>query len=398
MAAEVIPVLKIEYLPIKAIAPYKRNARTHSEVQVGQIAASITEFGFTNPILIDEDNGLIAGHGRLLAAIKLGMAELPAVRLGGLSEAQRRALVIADNKLAMNAGWDLDLLKGELVDLDLAGFDLSLIGFSDLELGALLADKTAGLTDPDDVPDVAEPVSVLGDVWVLGNHRLVCGDCTDIGVVESACGGTKAHICVTDPPYGVGFDYNAHKDTKENLVGLIDGFVPIMRSMCQTVLITPGNSNQRRYPEPDWTLCWFCSAGVGRGPWGFTCWQPILAYGKDPFLKMGKGSRPDGFESNEGKPKNVNHSCPKPVGVWQWIMDRADPTGCATFIDPFMGSGTTIIVSEMTGRSARGIELDPVYVDVAVRRWQAFTGKDAVLEATGEKFSEVESCRTKKAA
>ncbi|MES0386050.1 MAG: DNA methyltransferase, partial [Hyphomicrobium sp.] len=195
------------------------------------------------------------------------------------------------------------------------------------------------------------------------------------------------HICITDPPYGVEFEYNDHKDTRENLRALVDGFVPIVRDLCQTVLITPGNSNQRLYPEPDWTLCWFCSAGVGRGPWGFTCWQPVLAYGKDPFLKMGKGSRPDSYASNEGKPANVKHTCPKPVGVWRWFMDRADPTECATFFDPFGGSGTTMICAEMSGRRSVLIEKDPCYVDVIVQRWQNFTGEQATLD--GKTFDEV---------
>lgn len=382
--------IKIERRKIGDLIPFARNSRTHSDEQVAQIAASIREFGWTNPILVDGSNGIIAGHGRLLAARKLSMADVPVIVLDHLDDAQKRALVIADNKLALNAGWDAELLASEIAGLGEDGFDISLLGFNDDELAAMLAEKTEGLTDPDDIPEVpTDPVSVLGDVWVMGKHRIVCGDSTDADTVAKCLNGADAHICATDPPYGVGFSYNSYDDTVSALENLISGFVPLMRSLCRTVLITPGNKNQWLYPRPDWTLCWFSSAGVGSGPWGFCCWQPVLAYGKDPYLKMGKGSRPDAFESNEGKPKDVSHTCPKPVGVWKWVMDRADPTECANFIDPFGGSGTTLIVAQMTGRTAFLIELDPAYVDVAVKRWQEFTGLEAVHEATGKTFAEM---------
>lgn len=384
------PADKVERIAIDKLVPYARNARTHSDEQVAQIAASMREWGWTNPVLIDEDGGIIAGHGRVLAARKLGFDEAPCLTATGWSDAKKRAYVLADNKLAMNAGWDDDLLRTELQELTALDFDMPLIGFDDAELDALLTIKTEGLTDPDEAPEPpVNPVTVTGDTWILGKHRLRCGDSTSADDVGALIGNNDVHICITDPPYGVGFDYNSHKDTKENLVQIIEGFFPLARAMCQTVLITPGNSNQRLYPDPDWTLCWFCSAGVGQGPWGFTCWQPILAYGKDPYLKIGKGSRPDGFESNEGKPKDIKHTCPKPVGVWRWLMDRADPSECATFYEPFSGSGTTLITAHMSGRKSLSMELDPAYVDVAVKRWQEFTGEKATLESTGQTFEEV---------
>ena len=183
---ETFATINVVYVKTADLVPYIANSRTHSDEQVAQIAASIKEFGFTNPILTDGDNGIIAGHGRLMAARKLGLEQVPTIALAGLTSAQKRAYVIADNKLAMNAGWDAVLLSSEIAGLGEDGFDLSLLGFSDRELAGLLVDKTEGLTDEDAVPEVPEaPKTVLGDVWVLGNHRLMCGDSTSIDAVES---------------------------------------------------------------------------------------------------------------------------------------------------------------------------------------------------------------------
>jgi len=189
------------------LIPYVGNARTHSDAQVAQVAASIREFGFTNPILVDCENGVIAGHGRLLAARKLGMDFVPVIELSHLTPAQKRAYVLADNKLALNAGWDTELLRLELGALQEVGFDLDLVGFDAAELDALFAVPTAGRTDPDDVPDMPEnPVTRLGDIWLLGRHRLICGDATDAAVVEAVLDGVRPHLMTTDPPYGVDYD------------------------------------------------------------------------------------------------------------------------------------------------------------------------------------------------
>jgi ParB-like chromosome segregation protein Spo0J len=199
-------MLEVKYLPTGSLAPYERNARTHSPEQIKHIAASIKEFGFTNPLLIDENRGIIAGHGRLAAALTLGFTEVPTIELCGLSPTQRQAYVLADNQLALNAGWDMDLLSNELADLQAQGFDLGLTGFSDID--ALLAGRgTAGLTDPDAVPEPgARAVATLGDVWLLGGHRLVCGDSTDAAAVGACLGQERPHLMVTDPPYGVEYD------------------------------------------------------------------------------------------------------------------------------------------------------------------------------------------------
>lgn len=199
---------QIEWRDVKELLPYARNSRTHSDAQVAQIAASIKEFGWTNPVLVDAEGVIIAGHGRVMAARKLGEKRVPVIELGHLTEAQKRAYVIADNQLALNAGWDAEMLKVEVADLAGMDFDLSLLGFDDKVLAGLLVEETEGLTDPDEVPEVpADPVSVLGDVWVLGRHRLVCGSSTEADTVARLLGPVKPHLMVTDPPYGV--EYSA---------------------------------------------------------------------------------------------------------------------------------------------------------------------------------------------
>ena len=211
------PADSVERRPVAKLVPYARNARTHSPEQVDQIAASIREWGWTVPVLLDEQDGIIAGHGRVLAAKKLGLADVPCMVARGWSEAQRRAYILADNKLTLNAEWDSELLKIELGDLQGLNFDLALTGFSLGELGDIMADRTAGLTDPDEAPEPpAEPATVLGDVWLLGKHRLVCGDSTTVESVDKALNGVKPHLMVTDPPYGVDYDPNWRNEAARN--------------------------------------------------------------------------------------------------------------------------------------------------------------------------------------
>jgi hypothetical protein len=206
----------IKEIEVEQLIPYSNNARTHSDDQVAQIAASIKEFGFTNPVLVDGDNGIIAGHGRVQAARKLQLKSVPTIDLSYLTPVQRKAYILADNKLSLNAGWDVELLQGELAGLDALEFDLSLTGFSDSELAGFL-DTNEGLTDPDDVPDVPdEPTACLGDVWILGRHRLVCGDSTDADVVAKCLNGVEPHLMVTDPPYGVEYDASWRADAGVN--------------------------------------------------------------------------------------------------------------------------------------------------------------------------------------
>ena len=401
------------------MVPYARNARTHSEDQINQISASIREFGFTNPILIDDENGVIAGHGRLQAAIKLGMAQLPCIRLSGLSEAKKRALVLADNKLALNAGWDPAALRLELTDLSIAGFDLSLTGFSDLELQAILADKTDGLTDPDDVPDIAEPVSVLGDVWIMGKHRLVCGDCTDAGVVAKALNGVEPHLMVTDPPYGVEYDpewrnradiangkpygdravgvvHNDYKSDWRDAWALFPGAVAYVwhggrrAAEVQTSLEVAGFEIRCQII---WAKDNF-AISLGHYHWQHEpCWYAVKGNGH----WSGSRSQTTLWKIPKPQKSDTGHSTQKPIECMKRPIENNSSPGQAVY-EPFSGSGTTIIAAEMTGRCCHAIELSPQYVDVAVRRWQAFTGKESVLDGDGRTFNELEKCRTKIAA
>lgn len=397
----------MKIVQVDEIAPYNRNARAHSAAQITQIVASIQQFGFTNPVLIDEHNGLIAGHGRLAAAQQLRMPQLPAIVLAGLSDAQKAALRIADNKLALNATWDDDLLRTELADLRDLGFDLSLTGFGEEELGALFADANAGLTDPDDVPEPpAEPVSQLGDVWLLGRHRLVCGDATSEVDVSLALAGVRPHLMVTDPPYGVDYD-PAWRNARDRARGM-------------SIAIAQGkveNDNQA-----DWAAAWALFPGevayvwhsglycavvgeslrankfelrsqiiwakhgfvIGRGHYHGQhepCWYAVRGNGhwtgdraQSTLWKI------DGWTFGAAKRQETDaatgHGTQKPVECMRRPIENNSSPGQAVY-DPFVGSGTTIIAAEMTGRTCHAIEISPTYCDVAILRWQAFTGQTA---------------------
>jgi len=386
--------------PVSDLIPFARNSRTHSDAQIAQIAASIREFGWTNPLLIDEGGGIIAGHGRLLAARKLGLVDVPCVILDGLTDAQKRALVIADNKLALNAGWDAELLSSEIAGLGEDGFDLSLLGFNEEELAALLVDKTEGLTDPDDIPVApAEPVTVPGDVWLLGKHRLVCGDSTDPLVVEKV-GGSGCVMILSDPPYGLGYEYAEHDDTDNdaNAQLVADAFLLGPNPKCWT----PGLNNLARDISRfgrSRVIVWakgFAAAGNGLG--GASTWEPILTVGHTPERKL----RNDVLEIKtdrlvvDGKSLRELHSCPKPVALYQALSEAlTKPNQC--IYEPFSGSGTTIIACEKSGRECRAVEITPAYVDVAVIRWQEFTGQQAKHE-DGRLFDDMRAKRNQKVA
>ena len=390
---------------VSDLVPYARNARTHSDEQVAQIAASIKEFGFINPVITDGDNGIIAGHGRVLAARKLGMEEVPTIEVSSLTDAQRQAYIIADNKLALNAGWDSELLRVELTELGGNGFDLDLLGFNADELTALMADKTAGLTDPDDVPDTPDdPVSVLGDVWLLGKHRLVCGDSTDADTVAKALNGVEPHLMVTDPPYGVSYDANWRNEADRangkpygaRAIGVVENddradwseayslfpgdvaYVWHAGNMAHTVaesLITCGLDIRAQII---WAKNQFV---IGRGdyhPQHEPCWYAVRKTKPGHY----DGGRKQSTIWNIDKPRKseTGHSTQKPVECMKRPIDNNSSPGQAVY-EPFSGSGTTIIAGEMTGRSIHAIELNPAYVDVAIKRWQDFTGQDATLES-----------------
>ena len=381
--------------------PLCRNARTHSDEQVAQIAASIREFGFTNPILTDGDNGVIAGHGRLLAARKLGMKTVPVIELAGMSEAQKRAYILADNKLAENAGWDRELLGLELGDLGSLGFDLSLTGFGEDEIARLANLGGPGLTDPDDVPEVEEQaVSRPGDVWLLGKHRLVCGDSTDHTDVGACLAGVKPHLMVTDPPFGVNYD-------------------PAWRERLGIDAGTLATGKVLNDDRADWREAWALFPGDVAYVWhaalqsrpviesleaaGFVVRAQIiwdktrLVIGRGDYhwqhepavyaVRKGKTGHWEGGRSQTTvwqiphRRNDSGHGTEKPVECMKRPIENNSSPGQAVY-EPFCGSGTTIIAAEMTGRSCHAIELNPAYVDVAIRRWQAFTGDGRCWQAT----------------
>jgi hypothetical protein len=402
--------LRVEYRPLENLIPYAHNARTHSDAQVAQIAASIKEFGWTNPVLVDGDNGVIAGHGRLLASRKLGIVDVPVIELAGLSEAAKRAYILADNKLALNAGCDEAMLGLEIGDLSQLGVDLTLAGFSDRELQALAAGQHTGLTDPDETPESpTEPIAALGDVWILGRHRLICGDCTDPAIVEKLLGDVEPHLMMTDPPYGVSYD-----PQWRNRVRGADGTRVGALAIGEVL-----NDDQA-----DWRQAWALFPGDVAYVWhaalhtsavsssleaaGFAIraqiiWDKMrLVIGRGDYLAartplVCSQERQTGHWAGDRKQTTVwGISSKVPNGprhaeagrMHEATDDNNSSPGQAVY-EPFSGSGTTIIAAEMTGRACYAVELAPTYVDVAVQCWQAFTGDQVRLASTDQLFEHV---------
>ena len=393
---------EISLRQVAALVPYARNSRTHSDAQVAQIAASIREFGWTNPVLIDGADGIIAGHGRLLAARKLGLTEVPCIVLDHLSETQKRALIIADNKLALNAGWDSEMLGLELQELAAEDFDMGLVGFTDDELAALLAEKTEGLTDPDETPEPpADPVSVLGDVWVLGKHRIVCGDSTDADTVAKCLNGVTPHLMVTDPPYGVEYDASWRQDRGVNKAGPGAATGKVLNDdradWSEAWALFPGDvayvwhaglhaaSVAQSLASCDLIvrtqIIWNKSSMLlGRGDYHWKhepCWYAVRKGRVGHYV--GGRKQTTVWDIEKPRKSETGHSTQKPVECMKRPIENNSSAGQAVY-EPFSGSGTTIIAGEMTGRSIHAIELNPAYVDVAVIRWQEFTGEKAVHE------------------
>ncbi|MEY4241374.1 MAG: hypothetical protein RJA14_1070 [Pseudomonadota bacterium] len=439
--------IQVEHRRVEDLIPYARNSRTHSDAQVAQIAASIREFGWTNPVLIDGEGGLIAGHGRLLAARKLGLAEVPCIALGHLSETQKRALIIADNKLALNAGWDDAMLALEIGELAESGFDVGLMGFSDAEIAALSADQTEGLTHPDEAPDVpAVPLSVMGDVWILGGHRLIVGDSTIHTDVERAMGGVMADCLWTDPPYNVNYEGSAGKIKNDNMKdGAFREFLGQAFTSAFTVM-KPGAPAYVAHADTEglnfrgaFSACGFKISGcliwrknsmvLGRSDYQWQHepvlygWKPgaahrwyggrknttILELGGDLVTDNGDGTltlrlgtesavisgdaltlhRVEPSVFSVEKPKRSSaHPTMKPVDLITRMLRNSTREGDVV-LDLFGGSGSTLIACEMLGRFCRIVEFDPKFADVIVTRWQDFTGRDAVHE-DGRKFKDLD--------
>jgi DNA modification methylase len=409
----ILNMLNVEYRKVEALIPYARNPRTHTEAQVAKIAASIVEYGWTNPVLVDGDNGIIAGHGRLAAARKLGVDEVPVIELAHLSPAQKRAYVIADNRLALDAGWDEEMLALEMADLTDAGYDLALTGFDPDELAELMAGQEPdgyGQTDDDVVPEVAEEaVSKPGDIWIMGNHRVLCGDSTVADSYQVLLKDEQADMVFTDPPYNVNYA-NSAKDKmrgkdrailNDNLgAGFYDFLLAALKpaiERCRGAIYVAMSSS-----ELDTLQSAFRAGG---GHWStFIIWakntftlgradyqrqyEPILYGWPEGAQRHWCGDRDQGDVWNIKKPqKNDLHPTMKPVELVERAIRNSSTRGNVV-LDPFGGSGTTLIAAEKSGRNARLIELDPKYADVIVRRWQDWTGKQATREADGVAFNQ----------
>jgi DNA modification methylase len=377
--------VKIIKKKVTELIPYVNNSRTHSDEQVAQIAASIKEFGWTNPILVDGTNGIIAGHGRLLAARKLGHKEVPTIELSDLTETQKKAYIIADNRLALNAGWDNEMLTIELNDLLADGFALEMLGFDPKELNALLEPEVIeGLTDEDAVPDVPdEPTTKLGDIYQLGKHRLMCGDSTSLSDVDTLMDGNKVDMVFTDPPYNVGFNGRSgkHEVIKNDNLSVND-FENFISEVCNTIKVID--------PKVYYIWCNWNFYGVLQGKLDYkTC----IVWAKNVF-GMGNGYRHqhefclfngkiDEEIKNESdlwsikKDTKYVHPTQKPVALS--VRAFGNHVKLLNVLDLFGGSGSTLIGAEQTGRTAYLMELDPKYCDVIVKRWENFTGKKAVF-------------------
>jgi site-specific DNA-methyltransferase (adenine-specific) len=404
----------IKTVSVADLIPYARNSRTHSEEQVTQIAASIKEFGFLNPVIIDGEKGIIAGHGRVMAAKKLGMTELPAVEASHLTDAQRRAYIIADNKLALNAGWDDEMLRVEFAELTEAGFDLDLTGFSLDEIGALQIEEIPpGLTDEDAVPDVpVTPVTGEGDVWLLGRHRLMCGDSTSIDALEQLCGGQAVDMWLTDPPYNVAYEGKTKEalTIKNDKMGddsfrqfLRDSYVAADAVMKSGAVFYIWHADLEGYNfrgaafDAGWKirqcLIWEKQTLVmGRQDYHWKH-EPCLYGWKDGAGHLWAADRKQTTILKFDRPsRNAEHPTMKPVALFEYQMLN-NTKGGDIILDSFGGSGTTMLAAEKNGRVSRLMELDPKYCDVIIKRWQDFTGKTATLEATGETFEVLSNVR-----
>jgi DNA modification methylase len=389
--------MKIQEVAVNKLIPYAKNSRTHSPEQVGQIAASIKEFGFRNPILVD-GVGIIAGHGRLMAAQKLGLDQVPTIDCSDMTESQKKAYIIADNKLALNAGWDNAMLTIEMQELEDEGFDLTLLGFDDKELNALLQPEIVeGLTDEDAVPDVpVEPKTKLGDIYILGNHRLMCGDSTSIDAVEKLVADTTIDLCYTDPPYGINESGNrvgrgnlgnadskimakgvVYKDFKDDTIDYAVEAYQIVEGVLQVKRQVWWGANYYCHALPQ-SNNWFVwdkrtedkyknTNSDAEMAWVKSEWSSVRIF-RHLWMGLVKGS-----EHGQARV----HPTQKPVALAEWSFDYFK--NVSTVLDLFGGSGSTLIACEKTNRHCLMMEFEPHYCDVIVKRWEDFTGKQAVL-------------------
>jgi DNA modification methylase len=408
------PANRIECWPLDRLIPYANNPRSHSEVDIDKVAASILKWGWTMPLLVDEEGGLICGHARLGAAAKLGLTSIPVIVARGWSEEEKRAYRLADNQLAARASWDPEQLGNELRELQFTGFDLDLIGFDPDQLETLLAGLGSnGLTDPDSVPEIPKhPVTRPGDVWLLGPHRVGCGDSTSAADVAQVLAGAEPHLMVADPPYGVGYDPSWRARRGLGSGNLARGRVlnDDRADWREAYALFPGDvayvwhgALQGDVVAADLAACGLHLRAqlvwakqhftLSRGDYHWkheTCWYAVRE-GK-PSHWQGDRTQTTVWEipnnnpfGNREREQSWGHGTQKPVECMRRPIENNSGPGGAVY-DPFLGSGTTLIAAEITGRICYGVELNPAYVDVVLRRWQDFTGHAARHQTTGQLF------------
>jgi DNA modification methylase len=410
------PADQVERWPIEQLNPYANNPRVHTDVDVKKLEASIDKFGWARPVLVDEEGGVIAGQACVLAAIRLGLDSIPVIVARGWSEEEKRAYRVADNQLAARATWDFELLHCELEELGATGFDLDLIGFEPDRLQEILAGLgSSGLTDPDSVPDALDqPVSRPGDVWILGDHRIGCGDSTSAADVELVLAGSQPHLMVTDPPYGVGYDpsWRARHGRGAGKLALGKVLNDDRADWRQAYALFPGDVAYVWYAAMHGEIVATGLAACGlllraqivwakqhfalsRGDYHWKhecCWYAIREgtssnwQGDRTQTTLWECSNNNPF-GNRQREHSWGHGTQKPVECMRRPVVNNSRPGEAVY-DPFLGSGTSVIAAEMTGRVCYGLELNPAYVDVIVRRWQAFTGRTAMHQASGQSFDE----------
>lgn len=392
---------------VSELIPYVRNARTHSEAQVAQIAASIREFGFLSPILVAEDNTILAGHGRLAAALKLGLKKVPCVKENHLTETQKRAYIIADNKLSLNAGWDSELLAVELSELEGADFNLDLLGFDEAELSSIFdADKDVSDDDFDVEKELEEPCfSKTGDMWTLGRHRVICGDATKLETFKTLLEDTKVNLVVTDPPYNVNYEGSAGKIKNDNMEDdkfyqfLFNSFVNMEQAMADDASIyvfhadTEGLNFRKAFQDAGFYLSGCCiwkkpSLVLGRSPYQWQHEPCLYGWKKKGKHKWYAGRKETSVWEFEKPKKNADHPTMKPIALLAYPIKNSSMTN-SLVLDPFAGSGSTLIACEQTGRICYAIELDEKYCDVIVKRYIEQIGNDKSVKVLrgGKEYS-----------
>lgn len=400
---------------VSELIPYVRNARTHSEAQVAQIAASIREFGFLSPILVAEDNTILAGHGRLAAALKLGLKKVPCVKENHLTETQKRAYIIADNKLSLNAGWDSELLAVELSELEGADFNLDLLGFDEAELSSIFdADKDVSDDDFDVEKELEEPCfSKTGDMWTLGKHRVICGDATKLETFKTLLEDTKVNLVVTDPPYNVNYEGSAGKIKNDNMEDdkfyqfLFNSFVNMEQAMADDASIyvfhadTEGLNFRKAFQDAGFYLSGCCiwkkpSLVLGRSPYQWQHEPCLYGWKKKGKHKWYAGRKETSVWEFEKSKKNADHPTMKPIALLAYPIKNSSMTN-SLVLDPFAGSGSTLIACEQTGRICYAIELDEKYCDVIVKRYIEQVGNDKSVKVLrgGKEYSFTEVCTNK---